>query len=368
MENVASVATLKDVARVSGFSISTVSRALTGIGSVDPRTKSLIESVARDLGYRPHVGARMLVTRRSHVVGVIVATLEPPRRVSHPFLRELLDALKYSAGEGRYDLLLIAGHPEESAEHYVHRALSRRVDGLVLIGVDRSEIDRGGAEVRELASVGVPTVSFDLDIRSFGPWFGYVTSDNEAGARLAVRHLIELGRRRIACCAGPLDTPAGAERLDGYRAELDSAELPYRDEYVAVGDFSEREGARVTHRFLSLREPPDAVFACGDLMAIGAMRVLAEAGLRVPDDVAVVGFDDVEAASIVSPALTTVRQDKDELARAAVAMVGEMLQDPASAPRHRVVPVDLVVRGSSSQGATSKDALIKALPRSRTNR
>lgn len=347
MDRVASVATLKDVARVSGFSISTVSRALTGTGSVDPHTKSLIESVARDLGYRPHVGARMLVTRRSHVIGVIVATLEPPRRVSHPFLRELLDALKYSAGEGSYDLLLIAGHPEESAEHYVHRALSRRVDGLVLIGVDRSEIDRGGAEVRELASVGVPTVAFDLDIRSFGPWFGYVTSDNEAGARLAVRHLVERGRKRIACCAGPLDTPAGAERLAGYREELAASGLPFRDEYVAAGDFSERSGARAMHTLLSLREPPDAVFVCGDLMAVGAMRVLADAGRPVPEEIAIVGFDDVEAAEIVSPALTTIRQDKDELARAAVAMVGEMLADPESAPRQAIVPVELVVRASS---------------------
>src|SRR5690348_9416901 len=221
----ARVTTLKDVARVSGFSTSTVSRALTGIGSVDPKTKTLIESVARDLGYRPHEGARTLVTRRSHVIGVIVATLEPHRRISHPFLRELLDEMKYSAGERSYDLLLLAGRPDESAEHYVHRALSRRVDGLVLLGIDRSEIDRGGREVRELASVGVPTVCVDLDIRALGPWFGYVTSDNTGGARLAVRHLLDSGRRQIACCAGRLDTPPGHERLEGYRQELEAAGL-----------------------------------------------------------------------------------------------------------------------------------------------
>jgi LacI family transcriptional regulator len=343
----ARVTTLRDVARVSGFSTSTVSRALTGIGSVDPKTKTLIESVARDLGYRPHEGARTLVTRRSHVVGVIIATLEPHRRISHPFLRELLDEMKYSAGERSYDLLLLAGRPDESAEHYVHRALSRRVDGLVLLGIDRSEIDRGGREVRELATVGVPTVCVDLDIRALGPWFGYVTSDNAGGARLAVRHLLDAGRRQIACCAGRLDTPPGHERLEGYRRELEAAGLPYREELVIVGDFTERAGYGAMRRLLSLRDQPDAVFACGDLMAIGAIRAIEEAGLRVPDDVAIVGFDDVEAASITRPPLTTVRQDKAALADAAVSMVGEMLRARDETRRHHTAPVELVVRASS---------------------
>jgi LacI family transcriptional regulator len=342
----ARVSTLKDVARVSGFSTSTVSRALTGIGSVDPRTRTLIESVARDLGYRPHEAARMLVTRRSRVIGVMVATLEPNRRISHPFLRELLDEMKYSAGEASYDLLLLAGRPEESAEHYVHRALSRRVDGLVLLGIDRSEIDRGGREVRELAKVGVPTVCVDVDIRVLGRWFGYVTSDNAGGARLAVRHLLEAGRTEIACCAGRLDTPPGHERLKGYREELEAAALPFREERVIVGDFGERSGYGAMRRLLSLRDPPDAVFVCGDLMAIGASRALEEAGVRVPDDVAIVGFDDVEAASIVRPRLTTIRQDKAGLAAAAVSMVGAM-QGRDDAVRHHVSPVELIVRESA---------------------
>jgi LacI family transcriptional regulator len=338
------VTTLKDVARVSGFSVSTVSRALTGIGSVDPATKERIESVARDLGYRPHAGARMLVTRRSHVIGVIVATLEPHRRVDHPYLRELLDAMRYGAGQGDYDLLLLAGRPDETAEHYVHRALSRRVDGIVLLGIDRSEIDR---EVRELASAGIPTVGVDVDLRALGQWYGFVTSDNAGGAHLAVRHLLERGRTRIACCAGRLDTPPGAERLAGYRAAVEAAGLPYRDELVDVEDFTEAGGRRAMRRLLSLREQPDAVFAAGDLMAIGAMRVLEEAGLRVPEDVAVVGFDDVEPASIVRPALTTVRQDRDALAQAAVAMVGDLLADRDAAGRHYVGGVELVLRDSA---------------------
>ena len=341
------VTTLKDVARVSGFSTSTVSRALTGTGSVDPRTRERIESVARDLGYRPHEGARLLVTQRSNVIGVIVATLEPNRRIGHPFLRELLDAVRYSAGEGNYDLLLLAGHPDESPEHYVHRALSRRVDGLVLLGIDRREVDRGGREVRELATVGVPTIGVDLDIRSFGPWFGFVTADNAGGARRAVRHLLELGRRRIVCCAGSLDTPPGRDRLDGYRLELEAAGALYRDEDVVVGDFTEGSGYRAMRQLLSLRETPDAVFVCGDLMAIGAMRAIAEAGLSVPGDVAVVGFDDVEAASIVRPALTTIRQDKEDIAGAAVRMIGEMLRSRDDASRHHVAGVELVVRAST---------------------
>jgi LacI family transcriptional regulator len=229
----------------------------------------------------------------------------------------------------------------------VHRALSRRVDGLVLLGIDRREVDRGGREVRELATVGVPTIGVDLDIRSFGPWFGFVTADNAGGARRAVRHLLELGRRRIVCCAGSLDTPPGRDRLDGYRLELEAAGALYRDEDVVVGDFTEGSGYRAMRQLLSLRETPDAVFVCGDLMAIGAMRAIAEAGLSVPGDVAVVGFDDVEAASIVRPALTTIRQDKEDIAGAAVRMIGEMLRSRDDASRHHVAGVELVVRAST---------------------
>jgi LacI family transcriptional regulator len=337
------VPTLKDVARISGVSISTVSRALTGVGSVDPKTKELVESVARDLGYRPHAGARLLVTRRSHAIGVIVATLEPRRRINHPFLREFMDALRFAAGAGNYDLLMLAGHPDESAEHYVHRALSRRVDGLVLLGIDRSEIDRGGREVRELASAGVPTVGVDVDIRSFGPRFGYVTSDNERGGSMAVQHLFERARTRVACIAGRLDTPPGAERLAGYRYELRRRDLPDRDELIVVADFTEDGGYRAMRQLLSLRDVPDAVFACGDLMAIGALRALLEAGLSVPEDVALVGFDDIEAASLVRPALTTVRQDRNALATAAIALIGTLDEGE----RIATVPVELVVRDSA---------------------
>ncbi|MGZ4385689.1 MAG: LacI family DNA-binding transcriptional regulator [Gaiellaceae bacterium] len=342
------VNTLKDVARVSGFSMSTVSRALTGIGSVDPRTKERIASVARDLGYRPHAAARTLATSRSHVIGVIFGTLEPHRRISHPFLREVLEGMNFRAGEANYDLLLLAGHPEETPEHYVHRALSRRVDGLVLLGIDRSEIDRGGSEVRELASAGIPTIGIDVDIRAFGPWFGYVTSDNVGGACLAVRHLLELGRSRVACCTGPLDTPPGNERLVGYTQALESAGKPYREEQVVVANFTEQGGYHAMRRLLSLREIPDAVFVGGDLMAIGAMKAIFEAGIRVPEEIAIVGFDDVEAASMVRPALTTVRQNTDGLGGASVAMVADILRRREEADLHHVEPVELVVRESTT--------------------
>jgi LacI family transcriptional regulator len=213
----------------------------------------------------------------------------------------------------------------------------------VLLGIDRSEIDRGGREVRELASAGVPTVGVDIDIRSFGPRFGYVTSENERGGSLAVQHLLERARTRVACIAGRLDTPPGAERLAGYRHELQQRDLPDRDELVVVADFSEEGGYRAMRQLLSLREVPDGVFACGDLMAIGALRAISESGLSVPDDVALIGFDDIEAASIVRPALTTVRQDRNALATAAIALIGTLDEGD----RKATVPVELVVRDSA---------------------
>src|SRR5690606_1901538 len=212
------------------------------------------------------------------------------------------------------------------------------VDGVVLI--DSGTWD---ASLQRLADSKIPCVT--LDRPAAGPRTTYVTSDNVGGARLAVRHLYARGRRTIATIAGPIRTRPGAERLRGYIGELERLGLPHRPELIVEGDFYLSGGYAAMRRLLELPERPDAVFVAGDEMALGAMRAIGEAGLKVPEDIALVGFDDLEVAALVQPGLTTIAQDKAGFGTAAAAAVLAMINGGGSPPR--ILPTTLIVRGSS---------------------
>jgi LacI family transcriptional regulator len=178
-----------------------------------------------------------------------------------------------------------------------------------------------------------------------------VMSDNFSGAEAAVRHLHDLGHRRIATITGMLESRPGIDRLRGYRAAAQALGLAYRDEYVTYGDFYAESGREQTARLLQLEDRPTAIFAAADMMAIGAVRAVAEAGLRVPEDISIVGFDDIQLAPHINPPLTTMRQDKLGLGAAAGdALVARIAGDPGRDPLLRL-PVELVVRGSTAPPA-----------------
>jgi LacI family transcriptional regulator len=238
-------------------------------------------------------------------------------------------------GAHDYDLLLFANE----SHAYTHRALHHQVDGLVLMGADLGE-----RELARLAEAGVPTVSVDGELT--GPRTACVTSDNHAGGALAAGHLHALGHERIATIAGPRGHATSRDRLRGFREELRRLGAPVPREYVVAGDFYTESGAEAGRRLLALAQPPTAIFAASDLMAIGAIQAIRGSGLRVPRDVAVVGFDDAQVASLVDPPLTTVRQDKRGLGSAAGEAVVALVED-AEAPARIVLPVELVVRGST---------------------
>jgi LacI family transcriptional regulator len=298
---------------------------------------------ARKLDYSPSAAARTLVRRRSQLLGVVLFTGYEHPDIGHPFFQEVLVGVKRGVGARGYDLLLFAteqpGSGDGRPHSYVRRARHHHVDGVVLMGVDRDD-----PEVEKLLDAGIPLIAVDLDI--VGEHATYVSSDNVGGARLAVRHLHALGHTRIATIAGPQETKAGADRLLGYRAELQALALDARPGYEQVGDFYSESGDVTMRKLLELAEPPTAVFAAADMMAIGAMRAVQAAGLRVPDDVAVVGFDDIEIAPLVSPALTTIRQDKVGLGLAAARALLEQIETPDVTPPVLTLPVELVVRAS----------------------
>jgi LacI family transcriptional regulator len=336
--------TIRQLARISGVSIGTVSRALNGYADVSPETRERVMRLARELDYTPAAAARSLKTQRSHVIGVFLETGEGHPDLQHPFFHEVLVGLKHSIGTAGYDLLLFASeHPGNSygSHTYLKRARHHDVEGAVLMGTDPED-----AEVRRLVRSDLPTVGVDVEIE--GPATTFVISDNADGAAKAVRYLHSLGHRRIATITGLLETKPGIDRLKGYRQALQATGLAYRDEYVAYGDFYVESGRRAMADLLSLDEPPTAVFAASDMMALGAIRAAGDAGYSVPADLSVIGFDDIQLADHMNPPLTTVRQDKAGLGAAAGTALMRLIDGEHDAVQpSTVIPVELVRRGST---------------------
>jgi LacI family transcriptional regulator len=337
------ITTIREVAKQSGVSVSTVSRVFNDYEDVSPATRELVLAVARRLDYAPSAAARTLVKQQSQLIGVVLFTGYEHPDIHHPFFQEVLVGLKHGIGELGYDLLLFAteqpGSSQGRPHSYLRRARQHRVDGIVVMGVDRND-----PEVEKLVRSPVPVIGVDLDV--VGDHTSFVASDNIGGARLAVRHLHSLGHTRIATIAGPSDTKPGADRTLGYRAEMAELGLEIPAGYEIEGDFYPESGELAMRSLLDLPEPPTAVFAAADMMAVGAIRTLHARGLSVPGDVAIVGFDDIQVAELLAPALTTVRQDMVGIGLAAGRALVEQIENPDATPPVLTLPVELVVRAS----------------------
>jgi LacI family transcriptional regulator, galactose operon repressor len=320
--------------------VATVSRVLNDYPDVSAETRERVRQAIAEEGFVPDRTARSLVTGRSQVVGVILETGAGHPDLQHPFFQEVLDGLKHTVGTLGYDLLLFSTDGSGPGAHsYLNRMRHHRVDGVVVMGADRHD-----PMVDELVRSGVACMAVDLDLR--GERAGYVSSDNVAGAALAVRHLHDLGHRRIAFIGGNAGTRPGADRLVGFRNEVERLGLALPAGYLQDGDFYPRSGQAAMTALLELPRPPTAVVVAADLMAAGAIQSAAEHGLGVPDDVAVVGFDDIQIARLLRPALTTIRQDKRGLGAAAGEALIRLIADRDATPPVITLPVELVVRGS----------------------
>ena len=296
------------------------------------QTRERVREVARSVGYSADPAARSLVTQKTRLVAVVVGDNAGHRDLSLVFFGKVLAAISRRLAQSSYDPLLL--HPSDIG-------LDHRFDAAVLIGVDDDD-----ALVADLSSRQVPLVG--VDVRCASGRAAYVGSDHADGIRLALAHLHALGHRRIAHVAGAANTLAGSERLHAFRSECEALGLELPDDLVRLGDFSSASGYRETCVLLALPERPTAVVAASDLMALAALQAIRDAGLQPGEDVAVVGFDDLEAAALAYPPLTTIRQDRQELGTLAAARAIELIEDPEAAPRATILPVELVVRGSTS--------------------
>ncbi|ADH66253.1 MULTISPECIES: LacI family DNA-binding transcriptional regulator [Nocardiopsis] len=294
--------TLEMVAQRAGVGRGTVSRVINGSAQVSPRTREAVHAAIAELGYSPNQAARTLVTRRTDTIALVVS--EPRDRLfSDPFFADIIRGVSSVLHERDLQLMLTTARTEAEHKRVGDYLSGFHVDGALLISLHSDN-----PLSARLDEAGVPVVHGGRPHSPEQPAPYCVDIDNIGGARMAIRHLLERGCRRVAAITGPLDMNAGVERLRGYREVMAAAGLEVDDRLVVQGDFSVEGGAEAMERLLGTGLEPDAVFAASDMMALGGLRVLRARGLRVPEDVALVGYDDTVMAQHSDPPLTTIHQ------------------------------------------------------------
>ncbi|GAE32725.1 LacI family DNA-binding transcriptional regulator [Alkalihalobacillus hemicellulosilyticus] len=331
------MATIYDIAKKTGYSITTVSKVLNNYSDVSDKTRKKIIEAVNEVGYYPNSNARTLTTKKSWSLGVVFVE-DSGKGIEHPFFSAVIESFKKSVEKSGYDLLFASnriGHEEKS---YLDHFLYRGVDGVVVVCSILNDPD-----VKKLVQSNIPTVVIDLDSHESS----VVYSDNYYGSELAVDHLYSLGHRKIAHIYGDKNEFAGVQRLEGYIKAMNKHELSLRDEYIVDGGyFSFSGGQEAMKALLKCEDRPTAVYVAGDFMALGAIKEIQRADLRVPEDISVIGFDDIQMSQYMSPALTTIRQDTELIGKTAANLLIEQINDKKKRAMSVKIPVSLIERDS----------------------
>ncbi|MQY14452.1 Ribose operon repressor [Streptomyces sp. RB5] len=332
--------TIKTVAARAGVGRTTVSRVINGSELVSDEAKAAVLAAIAELNYVPNSVARGLVTRRTNSIALVIPEAES-KVGAEPYFSAVIRGVSAALRDTRTQLQLVLVRDRDERDQLTGHVAERRVDGVLLLSVRRHD-----PLPDILEHLGLPTVLAGR--RDADESLSYACSDNLGGAREAGRHLVACGRTTIATITGPLDMEVGRSRLRGWQDAMDEAGLAVEDCPVATADFTE-EGGMAAMRSLLERNPRiDAVFAASDVMAVGAMLELRRQGRRVPDDVALVGFDDSYIARYAYPPLTSVRQPVEELGSTITRILLAEIADPGAGHTHRVLPTELVVRESTA--------------------
>jgi LacI family transcriptional regulator len=340
-------ASIRDVAAHAGVSVTTVSHALNNTRFVSPAARAKVEEAARALGYVPSEVARGLKHNTTRTLGMLVPSN------SNPYFAEIIRGVEHGCYAAGYSLLLCNSNddPARQADHL--RVLAeRRVDGLVLVASgDDAQI------VEHCRGLRLPLVLLDREIE--GVAADLIEVDHAAGGELATTHLLGLGHARVACVGGPVDLMPSREREAGWRRALAKAGVVPRPSELVRGDFGPQGGATAMRTLLRAADPPSAVFVCNDMMAIGALNAAHAEGVRVPQELSVVGFDDIELAAYTLPPLTTVAQPKEAIGTGAAQLLLERIRAGRTELARRVLQPELRVRESTAavpRGRAGADA------------
>ena len=325
---------IKDIAKAAGVSHSTVSRALADSPLIAERTRARIHRIAQKRGYAPNAIARGLVMRQTHAIGVVVTS------IADPFIADVVRGIERIALDKGYRVFLGTSQDEPAREVNLVKALREwNVDGVIV-----ASSRMGGQYLSVLEAIGVPIVLINNQGADGGHPIHSIAVDDVHGGEVATRHLIDLGHRAIAYLGGPADRLSNRERLKGYRRALAHAKITFDPALTLTGNGRVETGEQVVHL---LAQKPTAIFCYNDMTAIGALRALKKAGLQIPRDVSLVGYDDIALAAYTDPPLTTVRQPKEELGSKAMQMLFDLLNET---PVENIkLPGELVVRESTRQ-------------------
>ncbi len=333
-EGVIAIATIRDVAERAGVSVTTVSHVINDTRFVSEELRGRVLRAIEELNYQPSGVARSLRRKRTHTIGMII----PDN--TNPFFAEVARGIEDASFELGYNVILCNSDGDlEKEMDYLGLLIEKRVDGLVFVSAGSNQ-----ATIEMLSTQEVPVVIVDRDISELA--MDSVLTDNRRGGYQATHYLLTLGHRRIACITGPSQLTPSAERVTGYRNALEEAGVAVDDLLILAGDFQSQSGHEAMRSLLTLSSPPTAVFVCNDLMAIGALCAAHEAGLRVPQQLSIVGFDDIALASFTTPRLTTVAQPKYEMGLLAAEMLAERIKHKDLSPRRRFLDVELIIRDS----------------------
>ncbi|MCD7035309.1 LacI family transcriptional regulator [Metabacillus sp. GX 13764] len=329
--------TIYDVAKKAGVSSTTVSKALNNYPDVSEKTKNIILTVAAEMGYLPNSHAQSLTTKKTWSIGVMF-TEGNGVGMKHPFFNAVIESFRKHAENEGYDLIFPSKNLRNRNTSYLEHFQYRGVDGIIIICSAQDD-----PQVVEILDSDIPIVVIDMsEVNS-----SVVYSDNIAGGEAAVDYLVSLGHQKIAHISGAAESFTGAERIKGYKRAMKKNKLPIPEGYLIDGGlFSIEDGRLAVKKLLTHPDRPTAIFIAGDQMAIGAMEELKKSGLSIPEDISIIGFDDIEMASYICPKLTTIKQDTEALGKqASQLLVSQILQKKKSL-KNEMIPIKLIERES----------------------
>lgn len=332
--------TIYDVAREAGVSMATVSRVVNANPNVKPTTRKKVLDAIDRLGYRPNAVARGLASKKTTTVGVVIPD------ISGAFFAEVARGIEDIANMYHYNIILCNSDEKKEKEiRLINTLLEKQVDGLIFLG---GEVTDEHKEAFRTTSVPIVlTATFDDEKQ-----WPSVNIDNLSAAIDATEILIDEGHKDIALISGPLTDPInGYSRYKGYRQALEAREIPFQEEYVRIGDYRYRSGMSVMKELLALDKPPTAVFAASDEMAVGAIHAIQDAGKRVPEDISVVGFDNIDIASMVRPLLSTIAQPMYDIGAVSMRLLTKLINKESVEDPHVVLQYDVMLRDSTKTKA-----------------